>query len=92
MCVPFYFMILDLPFPRDNFVVSASRNASFIILFIFISENQTTFNVVSKICVLPIQMFLYIYLMHFKEILKKLIGNNVDPSFPQQIMFLIHVQ
>ena len=40
----------------------------------------------------PIQMFLYIYLMHFKEILKKLIGNNVDPSFPQQIMFLIHVQ
>ena len=91
-------MSLDLPFPRDNFVVSASRNASFIILFIFISENQTTFNVVSKICVfhinmtVPIQMFLYIYLMHFKEILKKLIGNNVDPSFPQHIMFLIHVQ
>ena len=92
MCVPFDFMSLDLPFPRDNFVVSASRNASFIILFIFISENQTTFNVVFKVCVLPIQMFLYIYLMHFKEILKKLIGNNVDPSFPQQIMFLIHVQ
>ena len=85
-------MILDLPFPRDNFVVSASRNASFIILFIIISESQTTFNVVFKICVLHIQMFFYIYLMHFKEILKKLIGNNVDPSFPQQIMFLIHVQ
>ena len=52
MCVPFDFMSLDLPFPRDNFVVSASRNASFIILFIFISESQTTFNVVFKICVL----------------------------------------
>ena len=48
-------------------------------------------NFISNMTV-PKQMFLYIYLMHFKEILKKLIGNNVDPSFPQQIMFLIHVQ
>ena len=60
-----YFMILDLPFPRDDFVVSASRNALFIILFIFISENQTTFDVILPRCTyyinikVAIQMFLY---------------------------------
>ena len=48
--MPLYFMILDLPFPRDDFVVSASRNALFIILFIFISENQTTFDVILPRC------------------------------------------
>ena len=45
-----YFMILDLPFPRDDFVVSASRNALFIILFLFTSENQTTFDVILPRC------------------------------------------
>ena len=44
--MPFHFIILDIPFPRDDFVVIASRNALFIILFIFRSENETTFDVI----------------------------------------------
>ena len=57
--MPLYFMILDLPFPRDDFVVSASRNALFIILFIFISENQTTFDVILPRCTYNLY-FIYI--------------------------------
>ena len=95
--MPFHFIILDIPFPRDDFVVIASRNALFIILFIFISENQTTFDVILPRCTYYIlykykssytDVFIYI-MMYFKQFLMKVNGNNVAAMFPQPIMFLI---
>ena len=69
--MPLYFMILDLPFPRDDFVVSASRNALFIILFIFISENQTTFDVILPRCTyyVNIKVTIQMFFKHIYEVL-----------------------
>ena len=63
--MPLYFMILDLPFPRDDFVVIASRNALFIILFIFRSENETTFDVIF----LDVRIILYKYKGNYTDVL-----------------------
>ena len=69
--MPLYFMILDLPFPRDDFVVSASRNALFIILFIFISGNQTTFDVILPRCTnyINIKVTIQMFFKHIYDVL-----------------------